>query len=128
MQGRCTGARQPRNPKATATERGYVRPVLPRAALRGPIPGRPGGQPGLPTAATVLCGLAFTASGYLRGGSRWGAARCRMSGGSDRHRAGSAYPACGCCAALTMAIASPIRTPCSSRCFTCRTRAISSSP
>jgi hypothetical protein len=46
---------------ALAAERSYLRRVLPRAVVRGLIPGE------LPTAATVLCSLAFTASGYLRG-------------------------------------------------------------
>ncbi len=52
---------------ALAAERSYVRRVLPRAVIRGLAPGGPGGHPGLRTATTVLCGLAFTASGYLRG-------------------------------------------------------------
>ena len=50
-----------------ASERSYVRRVLPRAVLRGLAPKRPGRQPGIGTAATVLCGLAFTSAGYLHG-------------------------------------------------------------
>jgi hypothetical protein len=66
-----------------AAERSYVRRVLPRAVARGLVPGE------LPTAATVLCGLAFTASGYLRGRSEAGSIRARSFSSSDWSRSSS---------------------------------------
>jgi hypothetical protein len=41
------------------------------------------------TVATVLCGLAFTASGYLRGRSELGSTRARSFFSSDWSRSSS---------------------------------------
>jgi glucosyl-dolichyl phosphate glucuronosyltransferase len=49
---------------ALASERDYIRRVLPRAVAAGLAPGRPAG---FRSAATVLLGLGFTAGGYLHG-------------------------------------------------------------
>jgi glucosyl-dolichyl phosphate glucuronosyltransferase len=49
---------------ALASERDYVRRVLPRAVAAGLAPWRPAG---LRSTATVLLGLGFTAGGYLHG-------------------------------------------------------------
>jgi glucosyl-dolichyl phosphate glucuronosyltransferase len=74
---------------ALASERSYLRRVLPRAVVRGLAPRGPGGRPGLRTAATVVCGLAFTASGYLRGWTEVASIRARSRASSDRRRSSS---------------------------------------
>ena len=52
---------------ALASERRYVRRVLPRAVGAGLAPWRRGRGAGVRTAAMVLLGLGFTAGGYLHG-------------------------------------------------------------
>jgi GT2 family glycosyltransferase len=78
-----------------ASERSYVRRVLPRAVIRGLVPGGPGPRPGFRSATTVLCGLAFTAAGYLHGRVTLAAAHrssCRpgVRGRRGLHRPGRA--------------------------------------
>jgi glycosyltransferase involved in cell wall biosynthesis len=62
-----------------ASERHYVRRVLPRAVLRGLAPPGRGGRPRVRPATTVVCGLAFTAAGYVHGRIMLGARRGRSS-------------------------------------------------
>jgi glycosyltransferase involved in cell wall biosynthesis len=69
---------------ALAAERSYVRRVLPRAVLRGLARKGPGGQPGFRTAATVLLGLWFTASGYVHGRVRLAAGGALSAPRHDR--------------------------------------------
>jgi hypothetical protein len=53
------------------------------AVVRGLVPGE------LRTAAMVVCGLAFTASGYVRGRSEVGSIRARSFSSSDWSRSSS---------------------------------------